>query len=141
MPRPNLTPIDPDEHIRVIGKTFARHERLPLLVIGNRVWNRWDLGRMGCPHPVAAATLNRVIDQLKIRTLEELADRAQEIGTYKGCGITAYWTVLAILRSAGYKVNDIHHVDVTYDTVKKRAIREQQKDSPTRKRRSRHNKG
>lgn len=130
----NHSPIDPDDYTGIVGRTFAKHDRLPLLVIGPHAWNRWTLGRIGCPHPAAAATLNRVIQQLKITTIGELADRAQEIGTFKGCGVTAYWTVLAILRDTGYDVHKVHHEDVTYHTVKARATREAQRDTPRRTR-------
>jgi len=130
-----LPPIDPTDYTRIVGQTFAKHERLPLLVIGKHQWNRWTLGQLGCPHPVAAATLNRIVQQLQITTLMELAERAQEIGTYKGCGVTAYWTVLAILRDAGYNINKVHGENVTYDTVKHRARREDARDNPVRKRR------
>ncbi len=134
MSRREHAPIDPADYTRIVGQTFAKHERLPLLVIGKHQWNRWTLGRLGCPHPVAAATLNRIIQQLKITTLSELADRAQEVGTFKGAGVTAYWTVLAILRDAGFDVVKVHHENVTYDTVKQRALREESRDKPRRKR-------
>ena len=130
----NHAPIDPGDYTGIVGQTFAKHERQPLLVIGKHQWNRWTLGRLGCPHPVAAATVNRIIQQLNISTVGELADRAQEIGTFKGCGVTAYWTVLAILRDAGYDVHKVHHETVTYHTVKQRAVREAQREEPRRTR-------
>jgi hypothetical protein len=126
-------PFDPDDYTRILGQTFAKHERAPLLVIGKQQWNRWSLGRLGCPHPVAAGTLNRVIQHLQITTLAELAERAQEIGTFKGCGVTTYSTVLAILRDAGYNPEKVHNATVTYDTVKHRATREETRGTATRR--------
>jgi len=72
---------------------------------------------------MAAASVNRIVQQLGISSLGELADRAHEIGTFKGLGVTAYWTVLAILREAGFDVAKVHEVDVSYATVKRRAMK------------------
>jgi hypothetical protein len=125
--------VDPGEYVRIVGQTFIKHERAPLLVIGSHQWNRWSLGRLGCPHPMAAARLNRIVQQLGITSLSELADRAHEIGAFTGIGVTAYWTVLAILREAGYDVVAVHHENVSFSSLKRRAL----KDQP-RKRRRRH---
>ena len=126
--------VDPGDHVGIVGQTFVKHERQALLQIGDRTWTRWSLGRLGVPHPVAAANLNRVVQQMKITSLSDLADRAQEIGTFKGLGVTAYWTVLAILKEAGYDVAKVHGADVTYASVKQRAIREEQRTAPKRRR-------
>jgi hypothetical protein len=128
-------PFDPNDYLRIFGQTFAKHERAPLLVIGNRQWNRWTLGRLGCPHPVAAATLNRVIQHLNITTIAELAQHASEIATYRGCGITVYSLVIAIVRDAGHDPEKVHRADVTYTTVKQRALREEKDTTSRRKRR------
>lgn len=125
--------VDPNGYVQIVGRAFARQEHAPLLIIGDRVWNRWSLGRLGCPHPVAAANLNRVIQQMKIQTLADLAARAHEIGTFKGLGVTAYWTVLAILRDAGFNVKTVHGTDVSYATVKQRAIRQEERPRRTRR--------
>jgi hypothetical protein len=128
--------VDPGDYVRIVGQSFLRHERQPILAIGNRSWNRWTLGRLGCPHPKAAAALNRMVQQLDIGSLSELATRAAEIGTYKGLGVTAYWTLLAILREAGYDVEAVHHSEVSYATVKARARREYEKAAPRLRKRS-----
>lgn len=128
-------PFDPNHYLNIFGLTFAKHERAPLLSIGNQHWNRWTLGRLGCPHPVAAATLNRVIQHLKITTIAELREHAAEIATYKGCGITVYSLVIAIVRDAGHDPLKVHTADVTYTTLKQRAMREERAAEPRRKRR------
>ena len=115
-----------------MGTTFVKRERQAVLQIGQLTWNRWSLGRLGCPHPMAAANLHRVIQTLKIASLEDLAARIHEIGTYEGCGVTAYWTCLAILREQGYDVEKVHAADVSYAALKKHALAEH---PPTRKRR------
>jgi hypothetical protein len=126
--------IDPGEYTRVVGQSFVKRERQALLQIGNLTWTRWSLGRMGCPHPMAAANLNRVVQDMKITSLSDLADRAQEIGTFKGLGVTAYWTVLTILREAGYDVAKVHDADVTYSSLKQRAIKQEERERPKRRR-------
>jgi hypothetical protein len=85
---------------------------------------------------MAAAALNRVVQQLDIRTLADLAANVHRIGNYKGLGVTAYWTVLAILREAGYDVAQVHEEPVTYLTMKARARRVQQRHKPPKKRRA-----
>jgi len=79
---------------------------------------------------MAAASLNRVLRELRITTLGGLAEHARELGAFKGLGVTAYWTVLAILREAGYSVEEVHGESVTYDTLKQRLKQAQQRNQP-----------
>lgn len=127
-----FTKIDPQEFIAIVGSTFVKAERAPLLVIGALAWNRWSLGRLGCPHPSAAAAVNRVVQELRIRSIADLAKHVHEIGRYKGLGVTAFFVVLAILREHGYDVKEVYGEDVTYATLKQRA-RKAQKDQRRRK--------
>jgi hypothetical protein len=128
--------VDPGDYVNIVGQTFVKHERAPVLVIGSHTWTRYTLGRLGCPHPVAASALNRVVQQLEIRSLADLAANVHRIGAYKGLGVTAYWTVLAILREAGYDVAEVHDEPVTYLTMKARERRQQQRHKPRKKRRA-----
>jgi hypothetical protein len=130
------TAVDPSNYVHIVGNTFVKHEHAPVLVIGARTWDRYTLGRLGCPHPMAAAALNRVVQQLEIRSLADLATNVHRIGAYKGLGVTAYWTVLAILREAGYDIATVHDEPVTYLTIKARARRVQQRRKPPKKRRA-----
>jgi hypothetical protein len=111
----------PERWVNILGRTFAQREHTPVLRIGTRTWDRWHLGRLGCPHPVAAATLNRVVTELRITTLAGLADQIQTIGLYRGVGTTAYALALAVLREGGFDLNAVHANDVTYITLKQRA--------------------
>lgn len=113
--------VDPGDYVGIVGESFLAHERRPLLSIGTRTWSRWSLGNLGCPHPMAATALNRVVQELGITSMAGLAARATDIGKYKGLGVTAYWVVLAILREAGFDVEAVHGQDVTYQTMKQRA--------------------
>jgi hypothetical protein len=133
-----ITRVDPADYPAIVGSTFIKHEQTPVLVIGSRSWSRYSLGRLGCPHPVAAAALNRVVQELRITTIAGLAQQAHVIGAYKGLGVTAYWTVLAILREAGYDVAEVHGEPVTYHTIKRRATRAAAKRTSTRTRRGRN---
>jgi len=128
--------VDPNQFERILGKGFGSNDHQPVLVIGKHQWNRWTLGRLGCPHPVAAANLNRVVKQLGIESLNDLATRAHEIGVFKGLGRMAYFTILAILHEHGWDVDDVHGADeVTYGTLKQRALKEEQTDSRKRRKR------
>lgn len=126
----------PKDFAGIVGATFAKHEHMPILQIGSRGYNRWDLGRLGCPHPTAAANVNRVLQQLRIHSLKSLAANVQTLGNFKGLGVTAYWLVLAILGDAGYSIEEVHGESVTYSTLKSRALRTLAKQPKARKRRA-----
>ena len=117
----DATVVNPADYIGVVGQHFVKRERSAVLVIGTQTWDRWTLGRLGVPHPRAAAMLNRVVQQLNITSLPALAQQARAIGDYQGIGVTAYWTICAILREAGYDVLEVHADTVTFDTLKQRA--------------------
>lgn len=123
---------DPGDYVAIVGQSFLKHERAPLLQIGTRTWSRWSLGRLGCPHPMAAAALNRVMRELRITSLHGLAAKIHDVGNYKGLGVTAYWVVLAILREAGFNVEEVHGESVGYETLKQRARKVAQKDALAR---------
>lgn len=122
-----IKPIDPGDYSAIVGASFVKRERNAVLTIGARSWSRYTLGRLGCPHPAAAASVNRAIQQLEITSMRALADRIREIGNLKGLGVTAYWLVLAILRESGYSIEDVHSETVTYDTIKKRSKKVEQR--------------
>jgi hypothetical protein len=129
--------VTPGDYVRIIGATFVKHEHQPLLTIGTHHWDRWALGRLGCPHPVAAANINRVLQQLQITSLAELAARIHEVGTFKGMGHTAYWTCLAILREGGWEPEAVHQVDVSFSALKARAMKAEQQAEPAKRRKRR----
>ena len=115
--------LSPDKYTNILGLSFAKHEHMAVLTIGNRTWDRWHLGRLGCPHPVAAASLNRVCRELRITSLPGLKNNIRELGNYKGIGTTAYALALAILGEANYDINAVHDADITYVTIKQKARR------------------
>lgn len=130
------TSVDPSEYTTILGSTFVKREHTPLLQIGSLAWDRWALGRLGCAHPVAALRLNRVVQELRIRTIEGLAREIHTIGNYKGLGVTAYWTVLAILREQGFDPDAVHGESVTFSTLKTRAIKATRRRATKRPRRA-----
>ena len=123
----------PERWTSILGTTYAKREHLAVLIIGTHRWDRWHLGRLGCPHPVAAASLNRVVQELGITTLAGLARQVRQIGNYKGIGTTAYALALAILGEHGFDLDAVHNEDVTYITIKGRARRQAVKDKRQRK--------
>jgi hypothetical protein len=134
-------PIDPEDVVQIVGQTFVRHEYQPVLAIGKLTWSRLDLARANCPHPKAGAALTRICQQLGITTLQQLADRAPELGTYKGLGVTAYYTVLGILKQAGFPAAQVHGQDVSFSTLKQRARLEMERTTNHRRRQRRTRKG
>jgi hypothetical protein len=136
MRAPKSASIDPATYVSILGATFVKRSHLPLLQIGSLTWDRWALGRLGVPHPMAAAKLNQVIQELRIRSIEGLANALHEIGNYKGCGVTVYFACLAILREQGYDPEKLHGEDVTYSTLKTRATKAAKKRPAKRPRRA-----
>src|SRR5262245_18671682 len=130
--------LNPNDYRHIFGLSFCKYEHRPVISIGRgktgREFSRWDLGRLGVPHAQAAAMLNRAIQQLKIASVDELARQAHAIGTLKGCGVTVYAVLLAILRTSGYDIEQVHEADVTYDSMKKRAIKQEGKHTNGKRR-------
>lgn len=118
------TPVDPNAYQKIVGATFGKAEHRPLVVIGNRTWSRWDLGRIGCPHPSAAVRVQQVIQQLDIRTVKQFLDQAQSFGRYRNLGVTSYWTVLALARDLGGDIEEVHGQDVSFQSVHARALKD-----------------
>jgi hypothetical protein len=115
--------IDPRSYQQIVGATFANHDHRPLIVIGDRQWNRWELGRLGCPHPAAAVRVNRVIKTLQIKTTKEFIALAPTFGEYKDLGVTSYWVVLALVHDLGERIEDFHGKDnPSFVTMHHRAL-------------------
>lgn len=118
-----MTVVDPMAHQKIVGATFAKAEYRPLVVIGKRQWNKWQLGRIGCPHPSAAVKVNNMIQVLGIKTPSEFVERAQEFGGFKGLGVTAYWVALAIAQECGGDIDDVHGERASFHTVHRVALK------------------
>ena len=123
--------IDPLAYQSIVGASFATHDHRPLIVIGNRQWDRWQLGRLGCPHPSAAVRVQRVLKTLRITTVEGFVNAVPQFAAYRDIGVTSYWVVLALLHDLGRNVNDAHGDNPTFNTMHHRALK---KDSKRRKR-------
>jgi hypothetical protein len=106
-----ISAIDPRAYQQIVGATFAKHDHRPLIVIGDRQWNRWELGRLGAPHPAAAERVNRVIKTLQIRSTSEFLAQAHAFTEYKDFGVTSYWVVLALIHDLGERVETFHGKD------------------------------
>ncbi len=117
------TVVDPMAHQKIVGATFAKAEHHPLVVIGKKQWNKWQLGRIGCPHPSAAVRVNRMIQQLGIKTPAEFLQRAHEFGGFKGLGVTCYWTALALAHDLGGDIDSVHADDHSFHSVHRRALK------------------
>lgn len=124
----------PEKWVGILGQSYATREHVPVLTIGKRTWDRWHLGRLGCPHPVAAASLNRVVTELRISSLASLAEQLHTIGLFKGIGTTAYALALAVLQEGGFNLVEVHGEDVTYSTLKVRARNAAVRERKQRKR-------
>ncbi|HKB36836.1 MAG TPA: hypothetical protein VKD72_10295 [Gemmataceae bacterium] len=126
------TAIDPRAYQQIVGATFANYDHRPLIVIGNRSWTRWELGRLGCPHPAAAVRINRVIKTLNITTVADFLQHAQAdtFSEYKDLGVTSYWVVLALVHDLGENINKLHGEKPTFHTMHKNAMKREKPRSP-----------
>lgn len=137
MARTNSTdPIDAEAYTQIVGSTFAKAEHRAVITIGNRSWSKWELGRIGCPHPAAATRVARMIQQLEIRTAKEFLDRAHEFGSFKSMGVTCYWTVLALARDLGADIETVHGSDKSFLSIHRHVLK-QSDDRKSRRRRRR----
>jgi hypothetical protein len=134
MPRPS--PLDPSDFIPILGSTWVKQERQPLLQIGNQTFDRQELASYGCTHMTAALKLNRIIQELRIRSFDSLAKQIHEVGTFRGVGATTYFVILALLRAYGYQPDKLHGESVTFHTVKSRAIKAARKRPAKKARRA-----
>ena len=122
--------IDPRAYQQIVGATFANYDHRPLIVIGNRQWNRWHLGRLGCPHAAAAARVNRIIKTLDIKTTKEFIALAPTFREYKDVGVTSYWVVLALLHDLGEDIEEAHGEDnPSFATMHKNALKKTKRSS------------
>jgi hypothetical protein len=125
---------DPTAYQKIVGATFGKAEHRPLIVIGNRSWSKWDLGRIGCPHPSAAMRIQQVIQQLNISTAKQFLEQAHEFGRYRNLGVTSYWTVLALARDLGADIEAVHGQDVSFHSIHRKAMKNGQIRGIKRKR-------
>ena len=129
--RVNGAPVDPQAFQKIVGSTFSKAEHRAVIAIGNRTWSKWDLGRLGCPHPAAATRVARMVAQLQIKTAREFIDRAHEFGGYKSMGVTCYWLVLALASDLGADIEQAHGSDRSFHTIHRLALKP---DKPKRRR-------
>lgn len=128
------TAVDPQAYTKILGSTFGKAEHRSLITIGNRSWSKWELGRIGCPHPAAAVRVARMIAQLEIRTTKDFLSRAHEFGGFKGQGVTCYWTVLALARDLGAEIEAVHGDARSFHAIHTKALKA---DNPKQLRRRR----
>ena len=126
--------LDPTDYKQIVGSTFTQAEHRAVITIGGRSWSKWQLGRIGCPHPAAASRVARMVQQLDIKTAREFLDRAHEFGGFKTMGVTCYWTVLALARDLGADIEKVHQSDSSFHAIHRLALKS---DTAKPRRRSR----
>ena len=136
--KPNGSPfdLDPNDYRSIVGATFSQAEHRAVITIGGRSWSKWQLGRIGCPHPAAAARVARMVQQLGIKTAREFLDRAHEFGEFKTMGVTCYWTVLALARDLGAAIETVHNDARSFATIHRHALKSDTSEPRRRRRRT-----
>ena len=123
-------PQHPRSFASILGTTFVNASSRPILKIGSKAWNRYDLARLGVPHLHAARHLDGVVQQLRIRTLTDLRDQTDAIAGLAGTGPTTLYVVLAILNDAGIPPARAYHATVTVAGLKARQRRKELNGRP-----------
>lgn len=130
------TYVDALAYQKIVGATFAKAEHRPLVTIGKRSWDKWQLGRIGCPHPGAAVRVQRVITALGIKSIPEFLAHASDFGRYKDLGVTSYWTVLALAQDCGADIEHVHGSDQSFSSIHTKALKNGAVRAHTRRRRA-----
>lgn len=118
--------VDPRQYQGILGSTFATQSHRPLITIGPRSWNKWQLGRLGCPHPSAAVRIQRVLETLRITTTKEFIARASEFGRFENIGVTCYWVVLALVADCGGDIEEAHGEEKSFNAIHHAALKAMQ---------------
>jgi hypothetical protein len=132
-----INSLDPRTYQKIVGSTFANADHQPLITIGGRSWNRWQLGRLGCPHPAAATRVQRVLKTLQITSVEDFLGRVHEFGRFKALGVTSYWVVLALAADCGARIEKVHGDDRSFSSIHREALIQDAEGHKTKKRRPR----
>jgi len=128
MPRRHIpTALDPRAFTNIVGSTFANADHRPLIRLGSRAWNKWDLGRLGCPHPVAAVKVARVLHTLGITTPAAFLAAAPTFGAFRDIGVTSYWVVLALVHDLGADPAQVHGAErPSFHAIHRHALKQEQ---------------
>jgi hypothetical protein len=132
---PDIASGDPTSYQKIVGATFCKSEHRALIVIGKKSWSKLDLGRIYCPHPMAARRVQMAIQQLGITTPAQFIARAHEFGRLKHLGVTAYWTVLALCRDLGADIETVHGEQRSFHSIHTKALKRDAAPTTTRRRR------
>lgn len=125
--------VDPAAYQGILGSTFAKAEHHPLITIGPRSWTKWQLGRLGCPHPAAAVRVQRILKTLRINSPEEFIERASEFGRFEKVGVTCYWLVLALVADCGGDIELAHGETKSFQAIHGAALRAMRPTSADKK--------
>jgi hypothetical protein len=111
--------MNPLDYPQIFGQHFATRANQPVLQIGQRAYTRYDLGQLGCPHIHAARTLDSVLRQLNIRSLEDLVRHhsPEEFVGIKGFGVTTFYVLLCVLRAAKFNLREFYKAKTTVTTL------------------------
>ena len=109
----------PTDRPHIFGQHFANRNLAPVVVCGSRSWNKYDLGAIGCPHLLAAHTVDRVLKQLGARSLEDVVDRfsPEDFVRVKGFRVTAFYALICLLDDAKISVSKFYKNKVTVETL------------------------
>ena len=109
----------PGQYPSIFGKNFANRNNGTIVQIGARTYDRYDLGAIGCPHTQSARTLDRVLKQLGVLSIEDLVEHfsPEDFVGIKGFRVTAFYALTCILRDAKVNLRSFYQSKVTVDTL------------------------
>lgn len=109
----------PNDYPAIFGSDFAKRNRGTLVTLHGVNYDKYTLGRIGCPHPNAARRVNQALKDLGVISFTDLAKRfsPEDFVNLKGFGITAFYALTCMLRDQKIPVKEFYQSKVTVTTL------------------------
>jgi len=131
--------LDPREYPGIFGKTWIDKQSEPLLELGNKRWTRYELvSRVGCGNYKAISILMQALKDLNVRSVQALSKLPPTaLAATKGVGTTTLFAAMCLLESEGYDVEAWYANNPTFQALKERQRRHDEREMAQQRRRRR----
>jgi hypothetical protein len=115
--------LNPIQYRHIFGKTWIDHQATPVLQLGKRSFNRYEMvSKLGCGNLVAAKNLMGILGELQVSSLKDLkALDPAALASIKGVGPTTLFVAMCLLEAEGVDVDAWYTGTVTFNALKERA--------------------
>ena len=121
----------PDDLAQIVGQNFINRNNAVVLSLGERKYDKYQLGAIGVPHIQSARELDRAIKQLNIKDIRELALKhsPEDFVELKGFGVTAMYALICVLKDAQIPLSRFYKSKVTVASLTKQVRKRTKKRS------------